>query len=793
MLDLAQQLRRDGIAAELDQFHQEELLHWPRWCEEQMRPENADFVLCVCTAEYARRVEGRVPADVGKGVFWEGTLIYNELYDAKGNPRCVPVLLDGGKDTDIPRILRNWTWFRLDAVDVADTASGYASLWRLVNRQASVTPATVGALPQLERRTDFMAELAKQLAGIKDDTQAILAHQADHQALLARIAESARTYRPGALHQLKAPPEHFTGRAEKLAQVCAALRGGGAVAVSAVNGLGGVGKTALAIMAAHALRAEFPDMQLFIELRAHSPNPVTAEAARDGVLQAAHPEARLPESEAARWALYRALFEGQRALVVLDDAADDGQVEPLRPPPGSALLVTSRRKLRAGAALRLDRLPRAEAVGLLHAWAPRLTEAEAERLAGLCGDLPVALKAAGGYLKAYRAKPVAEYLAELEANRLQRLGNSDQPADDVNVVFEASERALAEPERRAWTALSVMSADFGREAGKAVIESAEAGDLLDRLVNLNLLEYGEESGRFGWHDLLREFAAARLSAEAGERARVAHAVYFIGIAEQTQALYLQGNEAVLEGLALFDRERAQLEMAFDFLASMPRRYASLMALVNGVTYTGDLRFAPYQRIRWLEAQLDAARRLDFWEAEGSALGNLGIEYRRLKELGKAIEYQEQDLAIRLKFGDRRGEGNALGNLAITYVDLGDTQKAIACFVRRLDIAREFKDWRGESNALSNLGITYAQLNQASKAIEYFEQALVIDGLFGNLRGKGSTLSNTALAYEALGERREAICRAEQALAIFEAIEDPNAAMVRAQLAAWHAEGGGGSE
>lgn len=57
VLDLAQQLRRDGINAELDQFHQEELVHWPRWCQEQLCPENSDFVLCVCTPEYKRRVE----------------------------------------------------------------------------------------------------------------------------------------------------------------------------------------------------------------------------------------------------------------------------------------------------------------------------------------------------------------------------------------------------------------------------------------------------------------------------------------------------------------------------------------------------------------------------------------------------------------------------------------------------------------------------------------------------------------------------------------------------------------
>ena len=113
VLALAQQLRRDGINAELDQFHQEEPKYWPRWCEEQLRPENSEFVLCVCTPEYKRRVEGRVAADVGKGVFWEGTLIYNYLYDGKGNQRYVPVLLnEHAHETDIPSVLGGYTRFK---------------------------------------------------------------------------------------------------------------------------------------------------------------------------------------------------------------------------------------------------------------------------------------------------------------------------------------------------------------------------------------------------------------------------------------------------------------------------------------------------------------------------------------------------------------------------------------------------------------------------------------------------------------------------------------------------------
>ena len=189
VLALAQQLRRDGIAAELDQFHQEELLHWPSWCEEQMRPENADFILCVCTAEYRRRVENRAEADVGKGVFWEGRRVYNEIYRNKGNRRFVPVLMAAATDTDIPEMLDGYTWFKLDGLGLADTQSGYAKLYRLLTGQPGMSGAAVGAtvalpsLPVEERQTDFMALMT---AGL----QRIAETQTQHGESLGRIEDS---------------------------------------------------------------------------------------------------------------------------------------------------------------------------------------------------------------------------------------------------------------------------------------------------------------------------------------------------------------------------------------------------------------------------------------------------------------------------------------------------------------------------------------------------------------------------------------------------------------------------
>src|SRR5437667_6928368 len=132
VLALAQQLRRDGIASELDQFHQDELIHWPQWCEEQLRRENSQYVLCVCTAEYKRRIENRAPADVGKGVFWEGRLIYNYLYNDKEKSRFVPVLLAPDGEDSLPEILQGWTRYRLTTFRLRDGDPNYEGMYRLL-------------------------------------------------------------------------------------------------------------------------------------------------------------------------------------------------------------------------------------------------------------------------------------------------------------------------------------------------------------------------------------------------------------------------------------------------------------------------------------------------------------------------------------------------------------------------------------------------------------------------------------------------------------------------------------
>lgn len=142
VLALAQALRGHGFETELDQFHAHKVLHWPDWCRQQLQ--DADYVICICTAEYRNRADGNVPADVGKGAHWEVRLICNEFYDQKGNGRVVLILFDAEPESSVPRFMVNWTNCRIKGFELAD--SGYKLLCHILTGQPVVKPEAVGEL-----------------------------------------------------------------------------------------------------------------------------------------------------------------------------------------------------------------------------------------------------------------------------------------------------------------------------------------------------------------------------------------------------------------------------------------------------------------------------------------------------------------------------------------------------------------------------------------------------------------------------------------------------------------------
>src|SRR5579872_3715374 len=143
------------------------------------------------------------------------------------------------------------------------------------------------------------------------------------------IHQAARPVLP-ALHQLPSPPRDFTGRDAELAELVAAIETDGAT-ISSLHGLGGAGKTTLALKLAERLAPRYPDAQFYLDLDGVGKRPLLPREAMEHVIRAYHPGVEIPESEAAVAGLYQTVLHNQRALLLIDNARDRRQVEPLIP------------------------------------------------------------------------------------------------------------------------------------------------------------------------------------------------------------------------------------------------------------------------------------------------------------------------------------------------------------------------------------------------------------------------------------------------------------------------------
>lgn len=346
-----------------------------------------------------------------------------------------------------------------------------------------------------------------------------------------RIRDSqAETDRWRPVFTLPASPADFTGRAadvERLVTAISPRERHPGVPVGVVSGLPGAGKTALALFCAHTVRERFPDGQLWVQLSGASVHPrepgdVLGELLRTlGV-----PGAAIPDGPAERAALYRSRLAGRKVLVVADDAATPGQVQPLVPgTAGCALLVTSRMRLEGldGARLvLLDAMTGDDAAELVARMIGQdRVAAEPEATADFvvaCGALPLALRIAGAKLAARPSWPVSVMVGRLtgEHGRLRELEVGET---SVRASITSSYQSLPERSQRAFRLLSLAgSADFPEWVAGALLAEADGRDVIDDLTNRSLLipvsTGGYPEPRYRLHDLLRDFAAESLNNEA---------------------------------------------------------------------------------------------------------------------------------------------------------------------------------------------------------------------------------------------------------------------------------------
>jgi tetratricopeptide (TPR) repeat protein len=578
--------------------------------------------------------------------------------------------------------------------------------------------------------------------------------------------------KPPVPSQIPAPPNDFTGRNEEINDLLGSFDHG--ATITGLRGLGGVGKTALALVLADRLKGQFPNGQIFINLLGTSKDPLNPANAMAHVIRSfLGADARLPEDPGEMVGLYRSVLSGKRTLILLDNAANREQVEPLLPPAGSALLITSRNKfvLPGLKEKDLDVLPLKDVKKLLLEIAGRIGE-HADELAKLCGCLPLALRNAASALAEKKNLNVADYV--------ERLKDARKRLDLVEASFSLSYELLTPELQRLWSLLSVFPADFDLAGAAAVwdMEPDSAEEALGELVKWSLVDFlssaSGEGGRYHLHDLSRVFAASRLGADAREPAQQRHAEHYQELLRKANELFLRGGDHLSNGLILFDADWTNIQIGQKWAKINAFKSLEIAEICSNFAGTGNvlnLRLHPLRNIEWLEAALVAARKTKNQNAEGVHLGNLGLAYYALGQPVKAIEYHDHALKISREIGNRRGEGSDLGNLGLAYADLGDARKAIEYYDQAMKISREIGNRRGEGADLGNLGLAYYALGQPVKAIEYYEQAMKISREIGDRRGEGIRLGNLGLAYSDLGQTDKAIEYHDQALKISREIGD----------------------
>jgi tetratricopeptide (TPR) repeat protein len=580
------------------------------------------------------------------------------------------------------------------------------------------------------------------------------------------IKSSGSVAAPIVPQQIRCPPADFKGREDEIRDIIEKVDSG--ESAIGLRGLGGIGKTALALVLGNMLKDRFPDGQLFLNMQGMSNSPLKPEDAMAHIIRSYWgTDVSLPLDFNGLAGLYNSVLSEKKSLILLDNVSGREQIESLLPPAGSVLLVTSRDKFALTGLKETDLgvLPLEDSKKLLLEIADRIGK-NAEDLANLCGCLPLALENAAYALKEKRNISAEDYLERLKDARMR--------LKLVDASFSLSYELLTPEPQRLWSLLSVFPADFDLAGAEAVwkMEPAPAEEALGELVKWSLVDFLPtafgERGRYRLHDLARVFADSRLGADAREPAQQRYAKHYQELLWKANELFRLGGDSPSNGLILFDTDWVNIQAGQEWARINAAKSLEIAEICSNFAWTGtilDLRLHPLRIIEWLEAALVASRKTENQNAEGAHLGNLGNIYIHLGEPRKAIKCNEKALKIARTIGDRRGVGANLGNLGNAYFHLGKPRKAMKYYEKALKIAHAIGDRRNEGTILGYLGNVYFHLGKPRKAMKYYERALKIAREIGDRRGEINHLSGLGNAYLQLGELPKAIGYYEKALEI----------------------------
>ncbi|MDJ0386075.1 tetratricopeptide repeat protein [Streptomyces sp. G-G2] len=607
-----------------------------------------------------------------------------------------------------------------------------------------------------------------------------------------------------ALSGLPAPAPAFTGRDQHVEQLLAALApttdgGGGAVLVSAVSGLAGIGKSELAVQAATLALGQgwFPGGVLFTDLAGYDPERrLTPERALEGLLRAlAIPGEHIPNGLEDRQRLYRSVLaayarENRRLLVVIDNVSTADQAAPLLPTDSiTAALVTSRHTL-DGLNARfhdLDTLNDTTSTDVLdqalrHARGDHDTRIAdnpqaAATIARLCAGLPLALRIAAAILAAAPTRPAASLATALQAehSRLDKLARPDRA---VRAAFDLSYQQLPASQARLFRLMPLNPGpdlSTGAAAHLADTNTDATEELLQHLAEAHLIEPALVWGRWRMHDLVRLYASEHGHTHTTcDQRDISRTRLFTHYQDTAQAAdtHLQ----TLPGPR--DPRFPNRATALEWLDA---EYPNLTATATAAPALGhpeiscslayDLsRYLDYRRyfddqVTLTATALTISREFGDRHGEGQALGTLGRALQRVRRFEEAIDAHTQATTIFRELGDRHSEGQVMNNLGLALREVRRFEEAIDAHTQDLAICRELGERHGEGQGLDNLGSVLQEVRRFEEAIDAHTQATTIFRELGDRHGEGQTLNNLGLALREVRRFEEAIDAHTQGLAI----------------------------
>ncbi|XVQ12494.1 AfsR/SARP family transcriptional regulator [Spirillospora sp. CA-255316] len=586
----------------------------------------------------------------------------------------------------------------------------------------------------------------------------------------------------------------FTGRAALADRMTGwlACQEGRAPTVIAVSGVGGVGKTALAVHVAHAVRDAYPDGQLYVDLLGTAKHPLPPAVVLGEFLRALGvPDQAVPEGENERSALFRSMLADRRVLVLLDNARDAEQVRPLLPgTTGCAALVTSRARpagLPGARAVDLDVLDPVEAIALFTAIVgPR---AAAERGAvvdavGLCGFLPLAVRIAASRLAARPGWSVRSLAARLADGR-RRLAELRIGDLAVEATFRLGYDQLDPSLARAFRLLSVPETSGVCPPGAAALlgtTHAEGERVLEALVDLGLMD-SPAPGCYRYHDLLWLFARQipEPDGERGERrAALGRLVRFV-LATQRGVHRLVRPGAPISVADPGPSGELEFAGAGEAREWIFYRLTDLLVIVSQAAADGALAEAADVLLaldplledgyRWEEAGpaaravLDEAVRRGDRRAEARARYVLGRLLTHTSRLAGARDHAGRATALSRETGDRVLLMSALDLLSHIAFYEHDLRAAIDHIEQALELGREFGDRAGEAERTGNLAYARVEVGEAAEAVPAAERSRDLARAAGHGAAEAYALYILGIALRELGRLDEAVARFDDGLAI----------------------------